>query len=425
MKLQLLMTGNELMSGVTVDSNSAMIAQKLEPLNLRVHARLTIGDELGQICAEIARLAADCDVLLVNGGLGPTRDDLTAEALARVAGVPLAEHPQALAHLEAWCGRRSLALNAANRKQAWLPAGCTIIPNAVGSAVGFRLRLGDCEVVCTPGVPGELRLMLDEQILPWLAERYPLREPVVITRFQVFGFGESGLQQRISEEIPDWPAEIELGFRAGAPLLELKVSSFTAADATARRECEARVRALLGDHLVGMGETTLARCVVELLAARGARVTTAESCTGGLLATLLTEVPGASRVFEAGYVTYADHIKQRALGVHEATLAAHGAVSEAVVREMAEGALRESGADHALALSGIAGPDGGTPEKPVGTVWIAWGQAGAIQAVELYFPVARKLFQTMAAATALDLLRRELLGATTPPRYFRERRVPR
>jgi nicotinamide-nucleotide amidase len=425
MRLQLLMTGNELMSGVTVDSNSSMVAHKLEPLDHRIRAKVTIGDDFAQIVAEMDRLAAQCDVLLVNGGLGPTSDDLTAEALAKAAGVPLVENAEALAHLEAWCGKRGLALNAANRKQAWLPQGAVVIPNPVGSAVGFRLRHRDCEIVCTPGVPGELRRMLDDEVLPWLAQAYPTVEPVVITRYQLFGIGESSLQQRIREEIPDWPAEIELGFRAGAPLLELKVSSFRAADAAARQQCEQRIRALLGDIVVGMGETSLQQRVVELLTQRGEQVATAESCTGGLIAAMICEVPGASAVFESGWVSYSNRIKQSALGVSAQALAASGAVSEAVVLEMAAGAARASGAQHALAVSGIAGPTGGTPDKPVGSVWIAWGGGGQFQARELYFPVARKLFQTMVAATALDLLRRRLLGITAEPRYFRERRVPR
>ena len=425
MKLNLLMTGNELMSGVTVDSNSALIARLLEALNMRVGSKLAIGDDLGQICAEIERLAGLSEVLVVNGGLGPTSDDLTSEALARVIGVPLVENAEALAHLETWCGRRGLALNAANRKQALLPAGSVLIPNRVGSAVGFRVQHRGCEIVCTPGPPGELRPMLEEHILPWLVERYPLREPVVITRFQIFGVGESSLQELIRTGMPDWPTDVELGFRAGAPLVELKVSSFSSRAENARRACEERLRALLADYIVGMGDTTLPSCLVALLAARGERVALAESCTGGLIAALLTEVPGASRVFEAGYVVYANRIKERMLGVSHETLERHGAVSEQVVREMAAGALRESGAEHALAVSGIAGPDGATPGKPVGTVWIAWGNAGNIRARELYFPVARKLFQTMVAATALDLLRRDLLGIEGDPRYLRERRVPR
>jgi nicotinamide-nucleotide amidase len=424
-KLNLLMTGNELMSGVTVDSNSALVARLLEPLNLRVGCKLAIGDDMGQLCSEIDRLARMSEVLVVNGGLGPTSDDLTAEALARVVGVPLVESAAALEHLETWCGRRGLALNAANRKQAFLPQGAELIHNRVGSAVGFRLRHLGCEIICTPGPPGELRPMLEEHILPWLAGQYPNSEPVVITRFQLFGIGESSLQELIRREMPDWPAEVELGFRAGAPLLELKVSSFSESAQAARTSCEERLRVLLADHVIGMGDMTLPSCVVALLAARGEHVALAESCTGGLIAPLLTEVPGASRVFEAGYVVYANRMKERALGVSHATLEAHGAVSEQVVREMAAGALRESGAQHALAVSGIAGPEGGTPEKPVGTVWVAWGSAGNIRARELYFPVARKLFQTMVAATALDLLRRDLLGIAGDPRYFRERRVPR
>ena len=421
MRLLLLMTGNELMSGVTVDSNSSLIAQKLAPLDRRVAAKVTIGDDFALLCAELDRLAGLADVLIVNGGLGPTSDDLTAQALAEVAGVALREHPEALAHLEAWCARRGLALNAANRKQALLPEGAAVVPNAVGSAVGFRLRHRGCEIVCTLGVPSELRQMLDEAIVPWLAAEFPSSERVVITRFQLFGIGESSLQQRISEEFPDWPAHIELGFRAGAPTLELKVSSFRSADEAERLACERRVQAMFAEHIIGTGDTSLQRCVVELAAAAGRRLATAESCTGGLIAALLTEVPGASQVLDAGFVTYSNRVKEGVLGVGADTLARHGAVSEAVVREMARGALALSGADLAVAVSGVAGPDGGTPDKPVGTVWIAWGGAAGLQARELWFPGARKYFQTMVAATGLDLLRRELLGIDTEPRYFRER----
>jgi len=420
-RIQLLMTGNELMSGVTVDSNSAMIAQKLAPLSRQVHGKVTIGDDFGLLCAEIARLAGGSDLLIVNGGLGPTSDDLTAAALAAVAGVPLAENRDALAHLEAWCARRGIALTPANRKQAQLPQGAAVVPNASGSAVGFRLVLGSCEIVCTPGVPGELRQMLDDEIVPWLARRFPCAERVVITRFQIFGIGESALQQRISDEFPDWPGNIELGFRAGAPTVELKVTSFRSADEAERRACERRIEAMFAEYIVGIGDTSLQRRVVDLLALAGKRISTAESCTGGLIAALLTEVPGASRVFDAGVVSYSNRIKESVLGVDAATLERNGAVSEAVALEMARGALALSGADCAVAVSGVAGPDGGTPEKPVGLVWIAWGGPARLRARELYFPTGRKLFQTMVAATALDLIRRELLGIESDPRYFRER----
>ncbi len=421
MRIELLMTGNELMSGVTVDSNSALIARTLEPLGLRIGGKVTVGDDEVRIRSELLRLAERCEVLIVNGGLGPTSDDLTAQVLAAAAGVALREHPEALAQVDAWCRSRGVALSAANRKQAFLPEGASVVPNATGSAPGFRLRIGTCDVVCTPGVPSELQRMLDAQIVPWLAERYPQREPLVITRLQLFGIGESALQQRIDAEMPDWPAGIELGFRAGIPTVELKVTSFRHADEAARIRCEQRVQALFADHIIGSGSVTLQGRVVGLLGAHGKRVTTAESCTGGLLAALLTEVPGASQVFEAGVVAYSNRIKQRLLGIEAATLREHGAVSEAVVRAMANGALALSGADLAVAVSGIAGPDGGSEEKPVGTVWIAWGSSSRLQARELYFPLERKRFQAMVAATGLDLLRRELQGIESPPRYLRDR----
>lgn len=425
MKFNLLMTGNELMSGVTVDSNSSMIAQKLEPLNHRIGLKVTIGDDLELLQEELARLAALGDVLIVNGGLGPTQDDLTALALSKLTGSPIRENAEAMAHLALWCERRGLAMNDANRKQAMLPAAAEIVPNPIGSAVGFRMRHGDCDIICTPGVPGELRAMLDSEIVPWLKARFPSTERVTITRFQLFGIGESAVQQRITEACTDWPPQIELGFRAGAPTLELKVSSFRDRDEAERVECEQRIRALFGDYIVGVGDTSLQRRVIELLAARGKRLASAESCTGGLIASLLTEVPGASSVFEAGFVSYSNRMKEKLLGVSAETLEQHGAVSEAVVLEMAGGAILESGADYAVAVSGIAGPDGGTPDKPVGIVWIGWGSAERLRARQLYYPLARKLFQTMVAATALDLLRRDVLGIEEPPRYFTERSLKR
>jgi nicotinamide-nucleotide amidase len=309
LRVQLLLTGNELMSGVTVDSNSARIAQMLEALNIRVSGKITIGDDMARLCTELDRLAAQSDVLIVNGGLGPTTDDLTAQALATVCAVPLEWNPESLAHIEQWCHARGIESNDANRKQAFLPAGCAIIPNEIGSAVGFRMQHRGCEILCTPGVPSELFVMMEREIVPWLRARFPSEDEVVITRLQCFGIGESAAQQLITESCPDWPAHIELGFRAGAPNLEVKVSSFRSEHAADRIVCEKRVKALLGDYIYGCGDTTLQRTLVDLLAARGQRMATAESCTGGLIAAMITEVPGASAVFEAGYVTYANRIK--------------------------------------------------------------------------------------------------------------------
>lgn len=420
--VQLLLTGNEIMSGDTVDSNSAMIAQRLGELAIGVYRKVTVGDDVPLLQAELAAMIAAADLVIVNGGLGPTIDDLTAEILAAVAGVQLQEHPEALAHLQHWCDKRNLQLNAANRKQAMLPAGAAIVDNPVGSAVGFEMTVGTCRVICTPGVPGELRAMMNG-IVSDLAAR--LQRPMErnILRLQTFGLGESTAQQIITDSLPDWPQEVELGFRAGAPQMEIKLSINSTAAADAQRQCHHELQALFAEHIIGEGDITLAQRVLQLLRERGATLTTAESCTGGLIASLLTAVPGSSQGFHAGFVTYSNAIKQSVLGVREDTLARHGAVSEEVVREMALGALQRASADYAIAVSGIAGPDGGSEEKPVGTVWLAWGDRENIRTRGLCWPVERTLFQTMIAAAGLDMMRRILLGIEEEPRYFGQRRI--
>jgi nicotinamide-nucleotide amidase len=410
------------MSGDTVDSNSALIARRLGELAIGVYRKVTVGDDIDLLGAELTAMAHDADLLIVNGGLGPTVDDLTAEVLARVTGVGLEEHPRARAHLEDWCGRRHLTLNAANLKQAMLPAGATIVANPIGSAVGFEMMVGSCRVICTPGVPGELAAMLDG-IVADLARRMgtPLERDIL--RLQTFGLGESTAQQMISDGIVDWPREVELGFRAGAPQMEIKLTISATSAIPVRQRCREQLEQLFGDHIIGEGDITLAARVLELLRERGATLTTAESCTGGLIASMLTRIPGSSDGFHAGFVTYANTIKHAVLGVDKQVLEREGAVSEPVVRQMALGAMERSGAQYAIAVSGIAGPDGGTPEKPVGTVWLAWGARDTLKSCCLRWPVERTLFQTMIAAAGLDMIRRCLLGIDSEPRYFGQRRV--
>ena len=419
-QVQLLLTGNEIMSGDTVDSNSALIAKRLGELAIGVHRKVTVGDDVELLQREMDDMAKQADVLIVNGGLGPTIDDLTAQILAAVANVAIEEHADAISHLEAWCARRNLTLNDANRKQAMLPAGATIIDNPVGSAVGFELIVHDCRVICTPGVPSELAPMLDD-IVTSLATQLDKPAERNILRLQTFGLGESTAQQLISDAMPDWPSEVDLGFRAGAPQMEIKLTIDSAAARPAQQHCLEKIHALFGDHIIGEGDTRMAERVIELLALEDARLTTAESCTGGLIASMLTQVPGSSRAFQAGFVTYADAIKESVLGVGRSTLEAHGAVSEQVVIEMARGALREASADYAIAVSGVAGPDGGTEDKPVGTVWLAWGSADNLYTRQLHWPVERTLFQTMVAAAGLDAIRRLLLGIERESFYFRQR----
>ena len=244
-----------------------------------------------------------------------------------------------------------------------------------------------------------------------------------ILRLQTFGLGESTAQQMINDECPDWPREVDLGFRAGAPQMEIKLTIDRADARDARQRCQQRLEQLFGDHIIGEGDCQLAAQVLQLLRERGATVTCAESCTGGLIASMLTRIPGSSDGFQAGFVTYADHIKHKVLGVDEQTLALHGAVSEQVVRQMVSGAMEVSGADYGVAVSGIAGPGGGSEAKPVGTVWLAWGDRTRVRTRCLCWPVERSLFQTMIAAAGLDMIRRTLLGIEEEPRYFAQRRA--
>lgn len=422
-RLQLLLTGNELMAGQTVDSNSAMIAEKLNTIGFSIARKVTLGDDFNALVEEMDTLSMHSDILIVNGGLGPTVDDLTAAALAKLAGVELCEHLEARQHLEQWCEYRRIQLNQSNLKQAFLPSGCTIIPNPVGSAVGFFLEHNHCLIICTPGVPSELRGMLNDTILGLITARFPGHTPPLTLRFQTFGLGESTLQQMIIQQLPDWPEQVQLGFRAGLPQLEVKLSITHPDHTDILHEYRQRLYDLVGDYIIGTDSITLAEAVIAQLQQQGSTLTTAESCTGGLVAATITEVPGASSVFEAGFVTYSNTMKAELLGVSEDTLEQFGAVSEEVVVAMATGAITRSKADIGIAVSGIAGPDGGTDSKPVGTVWIAWGRAGEMQTKCLQFSGSRRWFQSMVSATTLDLTRRLLAGIESEPRYLGQRGV--
>lgn len=423
--VQLLLTGNELMTGDIVDSNSAMIAQQLKELGLDISRKVTIADNLTTLANEINLLAKQADILIINGGLGPTIDDLTAQALAKATQVSLAEHDEALAHLTIWCRNRGAKLNAPNLKQALLPKGCTIIPNRDGSAVGFKVTHLNCDIYCTPGVPRELKTMLAEQITVDIAKKLPKTLIMDVVRLQVFGLGESMLQKLIDEQLPGWPKSIELGFRAGMPLLEVKLTTTSQEGHDIKSKWYNKLVNVLGHHLIAEIDNTplsLAKHTLSKLADKNLKITTAESCTGGMIASLLTKEAGASSSFEAGFVTYSNEMKTKLLGVSEKSLNLFGAVSEQVVIEMAKGAIEKSSADFAIAVSGIAGPDGGSIEKPVGTVWLAWGHKSNIKTVCLLIPFTRSFFQKYVANIALDLIRRELIGSTQTPYYITERK---
>ena len=423
-KVQLLLTGNELMTGDIVDSNSAMIAEQLKELGLEITRKVTVADDLAMLTNEINQLAEQADILIINGGLGPTVDDLTAQALANAIQVELTEHVQALAHISSWCKKRGAPLNKPNLKQAILPQGCDIIPNSQGSAVGFKVCHLNCDIYCTPGVPRELSTMIAEQIKPDIAKNIPDSLITDVSRLQVFGLGESTLQKMVDDQLPDWPKDIDLGFRAGMPLLEVKLTTNSHKAHQHKEHWQQKLTQVLGDHVIAQIDSkplSLAKHVLSKLVEKDLKITTAESCTGGLIASMLTREAGASQAFEAGFVTYSNAMKTNLLGVPETLIEEHGAVSEATVLAMAKGALSHSGADFSIAVSGIAGPDGGSKEKPVGTVWLAWGTHENLKSVCLLMPLPRSYFQKYVANIGLDLIRRELINSTEIPQYVIER----
>ncbi len=422
--IQVLLTGNELMAGDIVDSNSAMIAQQLNEYGLSIARKVTLGDDLALLVNELKHMASQADILIVNGGLGPTVDDLTALALSKAMATELAEHPEALSQLTTWCQQRGSELNQANLKQALLPKGSTVIKNHSGSAPGFLCQLLGCQVYCTPGVPHELETMLAKEILPQISQQYSLQADKQTIKMQVFGLGEAKLQQMIDDNLSHWPQDIELGFRAGTPLLEVKLTSKTKIAQNSLNHWQQRLISLLSTHYVATIDDKpleLAEHVLSLLQQQNLTITTAESCTGGLIASKLTEISGSSQSFEAGFVTYSNNMKTAMISVPEALLIEHGAVSEPVALAMAKGALAKAKADMVIAVTGIAGPSGGSAEKPNGTVWLAWGTANNVQTLCLLLPFKRKYFQHYVANIALDLIRRQLIQSKETPNYVKER----
>lgn len=404
MKVEVVSIGNELLAGDVVDTNAARLSQMIALRGVRVHRRQTVPDEVGAIVDAIALATGRSDLVLVSGGLGPTTDDLTTEAVARWMGVPLVLHQPSLDRIKQRFADRGLPCVANNEKQAYFPESAEILPNPVGTAPAFLLTRGGATVVCLPGVPHELLHIAETQIMPRLA---PSSTEVRWRTLRTFGMTESAVGAAL-QEVP-LPG-VFIQYRASFPeILVTPVVQGPEAPGEALEHAVAAIRQRLGPHVYGEGDATLAVVVGELLRRRGLTLAVAESCTGGLLSHLVTRVPGSSDTFLFGAVTYANAAKEAILGVRAATLAEHGAVSEAVAREMVAGVRAVSGAAVGLAITGIAGPGGATLAKPVGSVHLALS-VGDEPVVHLSrrFPGDRSWVQTLAAWTALDMVRRSL-----------------
>ena len=428
---EILTIGDELMRGEIVDSNKAVLAERLLRLEIETHFQSSVRDDPDDMRDAFLRARERSDVVLVSGGLGPTRDDLTIEVLARTFGRELALHEPSLAEIRAFFARLGREMAEINAKQAWLPVGADVLPNPVGTAPGCALEAprdgGRAPAIffCLPGVPRELVRMMDEQVVPRLearlarAGRLPRAMRAVLLR--TFGLGESNLDQELRDVARE--ADVALGFRTAFPDNYLRPVVRAATEAEAQAKLARVVEAIekrLGPLVYGRDDETLEQALGALLVARGLTLAVAESCTGGLLAERISAVPGASRYFAGGVVAYANTAKRDLLGVPDRLLAGHGAVSAPVARALAEGARNRFGADLAVSTTGISGPDGGTPEKPVGLVFVGFADARGSEVHEFLFPFDRARHRLVTSQVALDWVRRALLGETrVAPRWLR------
>lgn len=412
MKVEVLNTGSELLLGNVVNTHLAYLGRQLFPLGLRIERQTTVPDG-DAIRGALVEAFPRCDVLLVTGGLGPTTDDITREVTAELLGLPLTERPEVMAAIQQRLQRRGIPYRERMGRQAMAPEGAVMLPNENGTAPGLYLPARQAGALTTPhlfllpGPPRELRPMFEASVLPILTAIPGLVDPSTECRiYHVVGMGESAVEEVIGLSL-NARGDIEVGYCARPNEVDFRLIGPPAI----LDEVEPSVLAALGSHIVSQSGKVLEEVVIELLRENHATVATAESCTGGLVASRLTDVSGSSEVFMEGMVTYSNAAKTRALGVPADLIATHGAVSEPVARAMAEGARAQANTRYALSLTGIAGPTGGTPEKPVGTVFIALAEAGKpTVCLHEKFPTDRETFKRLASQAALDLLRRRLLN---------------
>jgi nicotinamide-nucleotide amidase len=432
--IELLNTGSELMLGRVVNTHQQWLCRRLADLGYVVTRQVAVPDTARDIQSAVREALCRADLVIATGGLGPTSDDLTRDLIAQLLGKKLRLNEAVLDHIQRRFAARNLPMPKNNKVQALVPEGALVLPNPNGTAPGLAMKItpserqvirvpnpnqvGDSQslplrtqwLVMLPGPPRELRPMFDNLVVPLLRREFPLDAPFVCRTLRTSGIAESLVQEKIAAPLGALVAAgLEIGYCARTGQVDVRLSARGARGKKVVREAEAIVQELLGAQIYGFDDETIEVVVVRLLTERKKTLALAESCTGGCLAHRVTNVPGASVVFMGGLVTYSNEAKQKFLGVRAETLAAHGAVSEAVAREMAGGARSQLGADFAIAVTGIAGPGGGTKEKPVGTVFIGLaGEFGTVVERRLNF-YERETFKEVTAWQALEMLRTRLV----------------
>ena len=406
------------MLGRVLNTHQQWLCRQLADLGYVVNRQVGVADTAADIEQAVREALGRADFIITTGGLGPTSDDITRDRIAALLGRKLSEDPAIVAHVEGFFAQRKRPMPASARVQAMVPEGALVLANAHGTAPGLALHVSPNPfradgkaswLVMLPGPPRELRPMFTNQVAPLLKAKLPLDGDFVCRTLRTVGIGESFLEERIAGPLePLMDSGMELGYCAHTGAVDVRFVARGCGAEAVVAEAACLVYVLAGEHIFGEGDDELEQVLVRRLTERRQTLALAESCTGGFIANRLTNVPGVSAVFLAGLVTYSDAAKEQFLGVRAETLATHGAVSEAVAREMAEGARARTGADFALAVTGIAGPGGGTAEKPVGTVFIALASAGGTKVVNPVNRYDRETFKFVTALQALELLRREM-----------------
>lgn len=374
-KASIITIGDEILIGQIVDTNSASIARHLNNAGITVEEKLSIGDDKAQIASTLERLLPTSQVIIITGGLGPTKDDITKLTLAEFFHSTLIKNDSVAEHVRRMLTARGIEYNELNQSQALVPECCTVLHNAHGTAPGMWFEGENGAVVISlPGVPFEMEHLMEDEVMPRLKEHFELHANIHRTMI-TSGLPESMLAERISEWEASLPKHIKLAYLPSPNIVRLRLSTYDSInEQTAREEINTlfdRLYEIIPEHIVGFENASVQELVHNLLAENGLTLATAESCTGGTIASRFTAMAGASAYFLCGVVAYANEVKESVLGVNPEDIKRYGAVSEPVARQMAEGIRRLSGADYAIATTGIAGPTGGSEEKPVGTVWMA------------------------------------------------------
>ena len=418
MKIHLINTGSELTLGRILNTHLQWLGRRLADLGRPLDYQTTVPDSAPAIKQAVLEAIPRADLIIATGGLGPTSDDITRDKIAALFAMPLELDPAALANIERFFAARGRPLPANTRIQAMVPRGATVLPNAHGTAPGLAipvpafLRGGSTRsawLIMLPGPPRELYPMFDVQVVPLLDREFPLEHPFTSLTLKTTGLGESLVEERIAPALRALTAlGLEIGYCARMGEVDVRLSASGDKAPALIAAGERVVRESIASHIYGTGDETLEGTLVRLLMERHETLAVAESCTGGLIGHRLTNVPGASKVLLADLVTYSNEAKMSMLGVRRETLEAHGAVSKETAIEMAEGARRATGATHSIAVTGIAGPSGGTQEKPVGTVYVAVTTPAETSAKRFFNPVERETFKLMASNQALNLLRVKL-----------------